>query len=95
MYYSDKPKRSESDEEIRNDRTSSLLYYLTDDIGKRKTDENTCKKPFRNTKICRHSPSVEKYISIDECVEKQENTEKEEKIGVTHEIVNYRLRKRL
>lgn len=85
MHYPDKPKRSESDQCIRDNGASSLLYDFTDYIGKGKAQENTCKKPFRYTEIFCHIPSVEKYIAIYESVEEQENTKKEEKVWMTHE----------
>lgn len=39
-----------------------------------------------NPKFLCHVPSVNKYISIDCCVEDDKNTEKEEKIWMTHGI---------
>lgn len=90
----DEPERTESDQEIGNPRAPPMLYHLADDIGKRESDEEHAVYDPRDAEIRYHIPAVQKDVSVHESVEDEEYAEKQEKIGMTHDVQIKRERKK-
>lgn len=79
-----KPEWTKCDQKIWNNRASTMLYHLTENIWKGKTEKERTKNLSSYTKIFCHIPPVHENIPIYKTVEDYKNTKEEEKIGMTH-----------
>lgn len=84
MNHSYKPQWSKCNECVRKERTPSMLYHLSDNVGERKTYEKYTKYPSVNTKFLGHIPSMQKYIPIYSGIEEDKDTKEKKKIRMAH-----------
>lgn len=84
MHHADKPERSERDQSVREERAFSLLDVFSDDIAKREPQESYGIDSSIDPEIAYHPVPMQVYISIDDTIEDQKDTKKEEKIRMSH-----------